>query len=360
MAIPLPLREPAPELVDVLLPAYAPCAGFEGSCKGLVPPWNPTAGHLPRGFRGATGRADEVKLILVCAEPGDPYPGEGYQPPSGEPRDFLRTVYTASCRHLEHRVDQFASNIRKILDFAWPGEAFDNQMRKTWLMESVLCSAATEGASVPTLVEKACRGYTLAQLALFPNARVVALGRKAQQRLRVAGVRFVAAYAASPPGCNFADARQSWRKAVAGLNDAAVSNERSVEPDWPQPIQSESATGKPTMSPTTPTPLSAADGWNRTYSGPERGAQTEFIERALSDVPRTPEEIAIIANLICGKPGFVKAERAKDHLTYHHLTLGEKKRAKRGDTNLRMPQLIHSAGRWSMPVSLRPKEAGGG
>ena len=100
--------------------------------------------------------------------------------------------------------------------------------------------------------------------------------------------------------------------------------------------------------------LTAADGWNRTYSDPERGAQTEFIERALSDIPRTPEEIAIIANLIRGKPGFVKAARAKDHLTYHHVKLGAEKRAKRGDPKLRMPELIHSAGRWSMPSALRP------
>jgi hypothetical protein len=264
-------------------------------------------------------------------------------------------VYTASCRHIEYRVDQFASNIREILDLAWPGEAFENQMRKTWLMESVLCSAATEGAPVSPIVEKACRRYILAQLALFPKARVVALGGKARQRLRAAGVHFVAAYAASPPGCNFAGARQSWGKAVAGLDGAATSVERSVEPDCPQGIQTESAVERVTMSPTSPTPLSAADGWNRTYSGPERGAQTEFIERALSDVPRTPEEIAIIANLIYGKPGFVKAARAKEHLTYHHQTLGADKRAKRRDTKLRMPQLIHSAGRWSMPPSLRPK-----
>jgi hypothetical protein len=108
------------------------------------------------------------------------------------------------------------------------------------------------------------------------------------------------------------------------------------------------------MSTAVSTSLSAADGWNRTYSRPERGAQTEFIERALSDIPRTPAEIAIIANLICGKPNFVKEARAKEHLTYHHFTLGAKKRAKRGDNKLRMPQLIYTAGRWSMPSSLRP------
>jgi len=41
----------------------------------------------------------------------------------------------------------------------------------------------------------------------------------------------------------------------------------------------------------------AADGRNRTYSNPQLGKQTEFIERALSDTPRTADELAIIATL---------------------------------------------------------------
>jgi len=68
--------------------------------------------------------------------------------------------------------------------------------------------------------------------------------------------------------------------------------------------------------------LSASDGWNQTYSNPQAGKQTEFIERALSDNPRTPEELAEIANLIADLDDYVKPKRVTQHLTYHHESLG--------------------------------------
>jgi hypothetical protein len=102
------------------------------------------------------------------------------------------------------------------------------------------------------------------------------------------------------------------------------------------------------------TSLSTEDGWNRTYSNPQRGKQTEFIERALSDVPWTAEELTTIANLIAGRPGWIPNARVNEHLTYHHLELGTELRARRGDKKLRMPQLIYWNGRWSMPSHMRP------
>lgn len=217
MATNLPLCEPAPELVDVLLPALARCPGFDGACKHSVR-WDPAAGHVPRGFRGATGHIKDVKLVLVCAEPGDPYEGESCEPKSGSARDRLRKVYTDSCIHLQDRVDQFARNIRKILDMAWPEMAFAEQMRRTWLMETVLCSAKFETDELPKEVENECLNrYVRGQLALFTNARVVALGGKAQKRLKAGKISFVSAFAASPPGCNQPRALESWRNAVAGL-----------------------------------------------------------------------------------------------------------------------------------------------
>jgi hypothetical protein len=160
-----------------------------------------------------------VRLVLVCAEPGNPYDEECYEPPSGEPGDVLRMVYTASCRHLEQPADQFAQNLRDILNMAWPGLSFEEQLRRTWITESVLCSADVEGGPVPPAVEEECANrYLRAQLALFPGARIVALGGKAQQRLQRAGLTgFERAWAASPPGCNRSEARDSWRHAVEGL-----------------------------------------------------------------------------------------------------------------------------------------------
>jgi hypothetical protein len=92
-------------------------------------------------------------------------------------------------------------------------------MRKTWLTESVLCSAAKEGGSVPVRVSRACGNrYLLQQLAKFPTALVVALGGKAQRRLRDLGVTtFLAAGAVAPPGCNRKEIRDSWLRIPEAL-----------------------------------------------------------------------------------------------------------------------------------------------
>jgi len=208
-------NEPPAELVEILLPAFAPCAAFVGACKDHTL-WNPARGWVPRGFRGATGTIAEVKLVLVCAEPGNAYDDETHDGPT--PIDKLRSAYTKGNSYIERPADQFARNLRTILNYAWPGQTFEQQMRKTWLTESVLCSAAVEGGRVPLFVERECADrYLRRQLSLFPDARVVALGRKAQDRLARVGIAFVPAWAAAPPGCNRREAPESWQRAVAGL-----------------------------------------------------------------------------------------------------------------------------------------------
>jgi len=77
---------PCAELRELLLPAYAPCRHFDGNCH-CVARWDPGKGHVPRGFVGALGSLDEVKLVLVAAEPGDPLPGETYE--RADPADLL-------------------------------------------------------------------------------------------------------------------------------------------------------------------------------------------------------------------------------------------------------------------------------
>jgi hypothetical protein len=115
--------------------------------------------------------------------------------------------------------DLFHKNVRKILDACWPGTPFEQQMRKAWLTESVLCSARAEGGSVSKCASIACgRRYLLAQLALFPHALVVALGGKARDRLRAVGVRdFIDVWAAAPPGCNNPKAHESWKRVPVEL-----------------------------------------------------------------------------------------------------------------------------------------------
>jgi len=168
--------------------------------------WSPDVGHVPRGFLGASGELSEVELVLVFAEPGDPHAGERHT--------GLESAYEYASFAFRSGKDLFHRNVRNILDECWPDETFDQQMRKVWLTESVLCSAKAEGAHVRQSVSMACgRQYLLAQLALFPQALIVALGSKARDRLTALDVRdFMKAHAVAPPGCNRREARESWKQ----------------------------------------------------------------------------------------------------------------------------------------------------
>ena len=91
---------PNEELINVLAPAYGPCPHLLGNTTACPQSrWESTAGHVPRGFLGATGELGEVELVIVLAEPGEPKrarlgnPGrrESYVD-ALEPTDMLRRV----------------------------------------------------------------------------------------------------------------------------------------------------------------------------------------------------------------------------------------------------------------------------
>ena len=150
--------------------------------------------------------------MLVGAEPGDPHKGESHLA-TGSPRARLESAYAYATECFRSGKDLYHRNMRYILERAWPRETFDEHLRKVWITDAVLCSAAREGGHVPRVVARECRDrYLEAQLALFPTALVVALGRKAQKRL--AGYPGVMeASTVAPPGCNiFPGARASWDK----------------------------------------------------------------------------------------------------------------------------------------------------
>jgi len=191
-----------PTLTALLAPAYLPCVEFERACLEMC--WNPNTGHVPRGFLGASGSINEVELVLVFAEPGDPH--------AGEKCSDLESAYEYARYAFETGKDLFHRNVRMILKMCWPTLSFDEQTRKVWLTESVLCSARKEGGLVSVAASKACgERYLLSQLSIFPKALVVALGRKAESRLRAVGfVNFLTAYSVAPPGCNRREAKPSW------------------------------------------------------------------------------------------------------------------------------------------------------
>ena len=105
------------------------------------------------------------------------------------------------------------------MSLCWPDASFEQHMRRVWITDSVLCSAEVEGGSVPRPAAVECRSrYLEAQLNLFPNATVAALGRKACRRL--AGRRGVLqAFAVAPPGCNFRGARPSWEAIARSVRE---------------------------------------------------------------------------------------------------------------------------------------------
>lgn len=131
---------PHPRLRAVLEPAYRPCMGF-GTCAEAL--WRPEAGHVPRGFLGATGALDEVRAVLVFAEPGGVHPGDHY-PPDQAPDRFLAQAVAETGRIIAAGTDLFHRNVRAFLDMILPGMAFDDQLRHVWLTEGRLCSVAQE------------------------------------------------------------------------------------------------------------------------------------------------------------------------------------------------------------------------
>lgn len=188
----------------ILAPAYDPCIGFSSTCNAMT--WNPQAGHVPRGFCGATGDFSEVELVLVVAEPGDPHFGERHT--------GIDSAFDFALAAFRNGSDLFHRNVRRILDSCWPDLDFDQQMKKVWITESVLCSASRECGTVSSSIGVTCAlRYLIPQIKLFDSALVVALGRKSQARLRSVGFHdFYPAFAVAPPGCNQKAAKESWAR----------------------------------------------------------------------------------------------------------------------------------------------------
>ena len=198
---------PNKALSSILRPAFKPCAGFDGACKDVAQ-WKPECGHVPRGFVGALGSIDEVEVVLLIAEPGNPYQWEKYSPS----RNTFSQVSQHTYRQLEGSDEQFHRNLRYMLDLLFPRMALQDQLRKTWITETYLCSAPQEAGPVPGNAENECASrYLSRQLDLLGGRPVIALGAKAYNRAKRVGVRdLFKAYAVAPPGCNRREARPSW------------------------------------------------------------------------------------------------------------------------------------------------------
>ena len=160
----------------------------------------------------AVGTVDEIELVLVVAEPGDPFHDESYNPESS-PVEQIEKIGEFSFHALK-TTDQFNVNFRGVLADCWPGLPLYEQMRRTWKAESYLCSARREGGSVPVASWSVCgRDYLRPQLELLADRAIVACGSNARDRIRKLGfTRFLDVPALTPPGVNQPGAREKHRK----------------------------------------------------------------------------------------------------------------------------------------------------
>lgn len=170
-------------LRNVLEPAYR-CVHFDGVCKGQAV-WNPTAGHFPRGYFGALGNLDEVKLVMVFAEPAPPSVLQSCLPESANV-DTAFQFARESYMEYTGRGGKGHAIVRDILTSAFPGLTLLEIMRRVWITETVLCSARTALAPVESRCEQTCMStYLVQQLSLFPKAIIAAMGTtKAYSRLK--------------------------------------------------------------------------------------------------------------------------------------------------------------------------------
>jgi len=199
---------PNAQIVSALLQAYQPCPNF-GICREAQ--WRPELGHIPRGFLGATGELSEVEVVMVFSEPGHPHDQEQYNSDHA-PHELLSGCVNHAYSCFRDGKDQFHRNARWFIDQLFPDLEFDQQLKKIWLTEGRLCSISNE---IGSTTDRTCASAFLApQLDLFPNATVVAFGRKAQRYLRGLNVDCIDAYALAPPGANHRPARPSWEGAI--------------------------------------------------------------------------------------------------------------------------------------------------
>ncbi len=241
-------------LLNLLEPAYGPCVNFSGACAGACM-WEPARGLVPCAFGGATGTLDEVRLIIVTAEPGDPPDNTGY---AGTPYDMvgnsLRIFHAAMREGSFERTGRhtpFHRNMRRILDAFWPNDDLEAQLRKTWFTNAVLCPAEVSGGKHPERVEQACaQTYLSPQLDLFPNAFVLALGAKARDRIQAAGLRLNSVGLHPSSRASNADKMSSWAKAASlfrGEQSEAPASPQAAQPQHPPALRVKAAAPSPRL-----------------------------------------------------------------------------------------------------------------
>ena len=219
--------EPHESLKAILLQAYG-CRHF-GTCPEAV--YEPDKGLVPRGFLGATGSLQDVRIVFVFAEPGHPH-ARTSSPKSAKAEDIFADQIQQTFASFDGKKDRFHHHARWCLDQIWPGMPFEDQLRHVWMTEGRLCSIAKE---IGPFVDKICAPTHLArQLDLLPHASVIAFGGKAHRRVKLAlktrlnrsPANVIKAWALSPPAANRRTlATASWSLAIAQAKAKTASSD---------------------------------------------------------------------------------------------------------------------------------------
>lgn len=195
------------QLIKLLLQMQE-CPNF-GICAEAK--YDPSSGHIPRGFAGATSNLTQVLLVIVMAEPGFPLYGEEY---TGEPKEDLKSLLKS--RYLKSGENKFHRNVLSFLNEVFPmfnGDV-DKILKHVWLTESRHCSIAHEIGNIGKKDRLICaKSHLVEQIKLFPNAIVLLAGGKAQQAKKLIK-NPIECGAFAPPGCNQTKVRQSHKNAA--------------------------------------------------------------------------------------------------------------------------------------------------
>jgi len=210
-SMPLP-----PKLAAILNPAYRPCPHLGGACKDLV--WDPEHGRVPRGYFGAPCSVSDIELVIVLAEPSSPVETKDRKEDYSwlaDCADIASAMADCLTKRFLNRDsnDVFARNLASIIQHCWTPLDLETAIQRTWVTESVLCSAKNPCDPILPEAERTCgENYLVRELRLFPTAFLVALGRKAQNRLHALG--YEPTYAPSPakPSGNWHSSKDAWAR----------------------------------------------------------------------------------------------------------------------------------------------------
>ena len=122
--------------------SLSPCEHFKGACKGVCH-WCPKKGYVPRGYGTSARSINEIELVVVTAEPADPLDEEQYGADLDENFQSILNNFNVAMTGVVTRggrKNMFHDRLCELLNIFWPNEALEEQMRRVWFTDSVLCS----------------------------------------------------------------------------------------------------------------------------------------------------------------------------------------------------------------------------